>query len=392
MIFLIIEGERYALSLGDTILGGDGDDLLAQSPLASLPPFAVVTSDAERASIRALSTNGPVVLRDRALAQEPAILEHGDCVRVQGIAIYFGDLRNAGRTDHHDGITDEQLVTRDQLPGATPTAATGGAITALSTGRVHEVPETGLAIGRDPDCEIVIASSKVSRRHARVMPGLLGYSLFDDSTNGVLINGARVEKSCLLSQDDLIRIADDLFRFSADAASFEPDARAFTAAPVPLRDAASGEAAARPTEPTAVIPRPPLTARSSHTPTLLATLEVIAGTLAAGTRFRIERPVVQLGRDPKCDIVLPDDSVSGTHATLVQGQRGWRLIDLGSRNGTYVDERPVTECVLAGPCELRVGHVTLVFRPLQSGPPEGVGTLRVVGLTDAQLTKGNRSS
>ena len=45
----------------------------------------------------------------------------------------------------------------------------------------------------------------------------------------------------------------------------------------------------------------------------------------------------------------------------------------------------VTECVLQGVCELRLGAVTLLFRPTATATPERIGTLGVFGVTDAQL-------
>lgn len=47
-----------------------------------------------------------------------------------------------------------------------------------------------------------------------------------------------------------------------------------------------------------------------------------------------------IGRDPGNSIVLPDASVSSHHAQ-VRLARGWRLVDLGSTNGTLLNGRPV---------------------------------------------------
>ena len=47
----------------------------------------------------------------------------------------------------------------------------------------------GLLIGRDPGCQIVLASREVSREHALIAPSLLGYMITDRSLNGVLVNG-----------------------------------------------------------------------------------------------------------------------------------------------------------------------------------------------------------
>ena len=45
-----------------------------------------------------------------------------------------------------------------------------------------------------------------------------------------------------------------------------------------------------------------------------------------------------LGRDIAADMVLDDDSVSRTHCRLLRDGGVWRVEDLGSTNGTYVDD------------------------------------------------------
>jgi hypothetical protein len=48
-----------------------------------------------------------------------------------------------------------------------------------------------------------------------------------------------------------------------------------------------------------------------------------------------------VGRSRACDLVLTSRDVSGQHAMLQWTGLRWELQDLGSRNGTYVDEVPV---------------------------------------------------
>jgi pSer/pThr/pTyr-binding forkhead associated (FHA) protein len=99
---------------------------------------------------------------------------------------------------------------------------------------------------------------------------------------------------------------------------------------------------------------------------LLATLDVVEGNVPRGMRFRIERPVAQLGRGTANDICLIDDTISGAHATLMLRGGTWYLLDHGSMNGTYVDGVRVNQCALPGSCDLRLGGVTLRFRPVAS--------------------------
>jgi hypothetical protein len=58
-----------------------------------------------------------------------------------------------------------------------------------------------------------------------------------------------------------------------------------------------------------------------------------------------------IGRHPRCDILLPGPHVSRVHAELRFRDGTWVLRDLGSRNGTLLNERPV------GRASLRPGDV-----------------------------------
>jgi hypothetical protein len=53
--------------------------------------------------------------------------------------------------------------------------------------------------------------------------------------------------------------------------------------------------------------------------------------------------VLMMGREPGCDIVIPDRQVSRYHARLTPGPEGVLLEDLGSKNGTYVNANLVSE-------------------------------------------------
>ncbi len=76
-----------------------------------------------------------------------------------------------------------------------------------------------------------------------------------------------------------------------------------------------------------------------------AELIAIAGedgsTVAEGLVFDIQG-VATLGRAESARVVLDDTSVSAHHAMLRPIDGGWAIEDLGSRNGTMVNGRPVT--------------------------------------------------
>ena len=66
---------------------------------------------------------------------------------------------------------------------------------------------------------------------------------------------------------------------------------------------------------------------------------------------------VIVGREPTCDVVVSDGSVSRKHAVVEQRGTGWAVVDQGSANGTFVDSQRVTEMALATGQELRFGSM-----------------------------------
>jgi pSer/pThr/pTyr-binding forkhead associated (FHA) protein len=78
----------------------------------------------------------------------------------------------------------------------------------------------------------------------------------------------------------------------------------------------------------------------------------------------VRTPVVNIGRADYNDLVLPDPSVSTSHAKLQRREGVWVLVDLDSTNGTFVDGEPVKgDAPLAPGASVRFGDVQLVFEP-----------------------------
>jgi len=61
-----------------------------------------------------------------------------------------------------------------------------------------------------------------------------------------------------------------------------------------------------------------------------------------GQQWIIDKNLV-IGRDADCDIVIPDRQVSRHHARIVYSGNGILIEDLGSKNGTYLNNQIVTE-------------------------------------------------
>jgi hypothetical protein len=88
--------------------------------------------------------------------------------------------------------------------------------------------------------------------------------------------------------------------------------------------------------------------------------------LAEGDKLPLQ-PVTYLGRDPACTIVLQDDAASGRHARLHQESGIWWLEDLGSRNGTMLNDLPlVRQISLTDGDIIGIGTIRFRFETTQS--------------------------
>ena len=80
-----------------------------------------------------------------------------------------------------------------------------------------------------------------------------------------------------------------------------------------------------------------------------------------GTSFDFDHSLV-VGRGKNVDLQLDDASVSRRHASIVLEQGVWRLVDLGSANGTDLNGRPVSAATaLADGDTIAFGGVVAVF-------------------------------
>jgi len=58
-------------------------------------------------------------------------------------------------------------------------------------------------------------------------------------------------------------------------------------------------------------------------------------------------------------LVLHEDEVSSRHAVLIAVPGGWKLQDLDSRNGTWVNGKKVAEALVAAGDRIGIGTTTL---------------------------------
>ncbi len=97
----------------------------------------------------------------------------------------------------------------------------------------------------------------------------------------------------------------------------------------------------------------------------MASLFVIQGA-DQGRRFELRPAPMAVGRDVSNPIRLHDHEVSRRHAELRPAQTGsetagFKVVDLGSANGTYVNDQPIDQVLLRSGDRLKVGQTVMLF-------------------------------
>jgi hypothetical protein len=88
---------------------------------------------------------------------------------------------------------------------------------------------------------------------------------------------------------------------------------------------------------------------------------VVRGGDEEGAHFVLRTQVTTIGRHPESDIVLDDITVSRRHTEIRLVDGCYVASDVGSLNGTYVNQSRADSVVLSQGDELQVGKFRLVF-------------------------------
>ncbi len=170
-------------------------------------------------------------------------------------------------------------------------------------------------VGRYRECDILLPSENVSRRHARLLVEA-GRLFVEDlnSANGTFVNGIRIHERTAVADGAVVRIGDFTVRVQGAGGTQGPSA---------------------------------------------AHVRLIGRNLCVSDQvFEVDRATVVVGRGRDADITLPDPSVSRVHARLISQPDGHVLVeDMGSANGTFVNSQRVRIWQLAEGDILRFGNV-----------------------------------
>ena len=103
----------------------------------------------------------------------------------------------------------------------------------------------------------------------------------------------------------------------------------------------------------------------------MAFIKILTGE-RKGTRIEIDRDEVVFGRAPDNLIVLKDESISSKHCAIIRSGRNFVIRDLGSTNGTLLNDVSILEHQLSPGDNICAGNVEILFDGTDIDPYEAV--------------------
>lgn len=94
-----------------------------------------------------------------------------------------------------------------------------------------------------------------------------------------------------------------------------------------------------------------------------------------------------IGRDAACEIPIDDASASRRHARFVPSAQGYRVEDLGSKNGTLVNDKPSASTVLRNGDQVLLGSTFVEFCDGRVEPESAVTIAEDATLTRSHATR-----
>jgi pSer/pThr/pTyr-binding forkhead associated (FHA) protein len=194
------------------------------------------------------------------------------------------------------------------------------------------------SIGRSSSNDIAIPERHVSRQHAVITFRDGVFTIADlGSANGTFVNDRRLSDPFPLAHGDIIRLYVPVLNFSAIVSDEEQENARKTG--------------------TLIVPAPAIA---------VGKLLVTTGA-QEGAEFVLQKDVMTVGRttaETSWDISLQDRAVSRPHCRFFREGMAWKVMDLGSANGTLHNGVPLTAdpVTLKDGDVLAVGETTLLFR------------------------------
>jgi pSer/pThr/pTyr-binding forkhead associated (FHA) protein len=222
-------------------------------------------------------------------------------------------------------------------------------VTEKGTGKkqTFEFAGEGATIGRAGENLVNLADPNVSRSHAKIVVSGSNCFLVDlGSDNGTFLNGSKVKSNeqVILRHGDMISI--ESFNLGFNMID-EMLAQSFNE----VTDSDIIEVK---------LLKKVLRAIDKES---VPSLEVLNGNFV-GKKFFISADIEEavIGRDETADLEIKEYVISRNHAKVKRGEESVVICDMGSKNGTYVNNRRVTEQELHDGDRIALGTIVLIYR------------------------------
>ncbi|CAK0755169.1 FHA domain-containing protein [Gammaproteobacteria bacterium] len=107
--------------------------------------------------------------------------------------------------------------------------------------------------------------------------------------------------------------------------------------------------------------------------------------------YPLDRERLTIGRRPNNDLHIDNLAVSGYHAQIYRTDEGYILEDLGSTNGTFVNEAPIQHHLLCPGDVVRIGKHELLYSISTPPPASGDPSIPSMGDTSVRVSAGDAS-
>ncbi|MFI5235392.1 MAG: FHA domain-containing protein, partial [Gemmatimonadales bacterium] len=207
MLQLEFGGQTLPIPAGEAVIGTDAGLALTLNGAGVQPRHAVLLGAADgTVSVKAAGAGIDLFLNAVKIGTDPHPVLHGDKLKIGSHELLVVDPQRSGSTQYVSAAELANAVASVKQGGAAkPTAGlVNGRLVSLTDGREYAINKASLVLGRDAGCDVVVESKNVSRKHAEIITSPNGYLLIDHSTNGVLVNGDKIQGQRLLARADVI--------------------------------------------------------------------------------------------------------------------------------------------------------------------------------------------
>ena len=226
----------------------------------------------------------------------------------------------------------------------------------------YQFKQNTILIGRDPQCDVVLNSSSVSRHHSQFITQKNKIEIQDlESGNGTILNQTRLKphEKYSLDPSDTVRIEE--FEIFFDKSSWqEPEEK------IPEEHVRSTEELSRKLERTdpdilevKMIKRILGALEHDKRPCLLVTSEPFQNLKGY---LEDEEEDLIIGRDQNCGLTIDSPTLSRHHAKVARKWGGFVVTDLDSKNKLFVNGEKSREKTIHDGDEIVFGDVKTIFK------------------------------